>query len=315
MNKSRIAFLSIALATGLGSSNPIHAQLPGQPPVEVVTPPTVQERVAKLEQDLARLQRELDYLRDLQSRGGLTAEIAAQISNRSANPRIIDAGAGLHPSLQPLRVELFSDTQRASLLPDVVVTVNDIPVREARVTELVDYLRSYRPDASKEELMSDAIMAIARAEWPKDLFSRYRTETSTKVREAHNSLNSGIEWENLVTNRSDDRETADSGGDLGFISRDDKRGLPFVMAAFKLEDGKYSGIVGSPWGLHIVKRTGFEKGETPDKDRVRVSHILFLHGPSAEEVEESLTTVDLGRARIAVRDEEFKGYIPRPYRR
>ena len=62
MNKSRIAFLSIAVASGLGLSNPIHAQLPGQPPVEVITPPTVQERVAKLEQDLARLQRELDYL-------------------------------------------------------------------------------------------------------------------------------------------------------------------------------------------------------------------------------------------------------------
>ena len=315
MNKSRIAFLSIAVATGLGLSNPIHAQLPVKPPVEVITPPTVQERVAKLEQDLARLQRELDYLRDLQNRGGLTAEIAGQISNRSPDPRIIDAGAGLHPSIQPNRVELFSDERRTSLLPDVVMTVNDIPVREGRVTELFDYLRTYRPEVPAEELMSDAMMALARAEWPKNLFSRYRTETSTKVREAHNSLNNGIEWENLVTNRSDDRETADSGGDLGFISRDDKRGLPFVMAAFGLEDGKYSGIVGSPYGLHIVKRTGFEKGETPDKDRVRVSHILFLHCPSAEEIEESLGTVDLGRATIAVRDEEFKAYIPRPYRR
>ncbi len=123
-----------------------------------------------------------------------------------------------------------------------------------------------------------------------------------------------MEIANLAANRSDDRDSAERGGDIGLISRDCEYGLNFAMAAFSLDDGEISRVITTAAGLHILQRTGYEKGETPDKDRVRISHVLVLHAPDMQEVNEARDAVVNGRAEIAVRDQEFLRFVPKPYR-
>jgi len=319
MNKPRIVLFSIVLSAGLGYSSFSQAQTipPGRinpvPPASIV-PLTIQERIAKLEEDLARLQGELRFIHAIEDRGGLTSAIVAQFKQRTPNPRTIEVGIGRNALLRPKRGRIFTAEERKRLLPSVVMTVDGLPIREHRVEEMMDYLKSYLPDESEEELMGKTILALAAGEWPKTLFQRFRVQNATKIRDIHNAAVRGVEMANLAENRSDDRDSAERGGDLGFISRDCEYGLNFAMTAFSLDDGEISGIFSTYAGLHILQRTGYEKGETPDKDRVRISHVLVLHAPDLDEVNQARDAVVDGRAKISVRDQEFLRFMPRPYR-
>ena len=318
MNNARIVLFSIALSAGLGLSSHSSAQLPPgvqpPPPKEVVVPPTVQERIARLEQDLIRLQEELQFIRDLKDQGGLTVKIANQIHQRSLNIRSVEVGIDTRPERFANRATIFTDEQRSGLTTRVMMTVNGIPVLEARVKSAYDYLKSYRPEATEEQLMGEVILGIAAAEYPKTHFERFRRETANKIRDIHSAATRGVEFENLAENRSDDRESAANGGDIGFISRDSDYGLNFTQAAFSLKEDEISMVVSSPLGMHILKRTGYEKGDTPAADRVRISHVLVYHAPSPSEIRETIDAVKHGEAEIAVRDQEFMRFMPRPYR-
>ena len=318
MNKSRIVLFSVVLSAGLGFSSISPAQIPpgriNTPVNEVIVPLTIQERIAKLEEDLSRLQAELQFIHAVQDRGGLTSAIVAQLRQRTPSPRTIEVGIGRNALLRPKRAHIFTDEERRRLLPTVVMTVDGIPIREQRVEQMMDYLKSYLPDETEEELMGKTILAIAAGEWPKTQFQRFRVDNATKIRDIHNAATRGVEIANLATNRSDDRDSAERGGDLGFISRDCDYGLNFAMTAFSLDDGEVSGIISTHSGLHILQRTGYEKGETPDKDRVRISHVLVLHAPDLDEVNQVRDSVVDGQAKIAVRDQEFLRFMPKPYR-
>ncbi|NOQ52897.1 MAG: hypothetical protein GQ578_11865 [Desulfuromonadaceae bacterium] len=65
-------------------------------------------------------------------------------------------------------------------------------------------------------------------------------------------LKEGGNFAQLAKAHSDDRGTADSGGDLGYFGR----GMMvsgFEDTAFKLKPGQLSGIVQTPFGFHIIK--------------------------------------------------------------
>ena len=319
MNKSRIVLFSIVLSAGLGFSSISPAQTipPGRinPPVsEVIVPLTTQERIAKLEEELVRLQAELEFIHAIRDRGGLTSAIVAQLRQRSPSPRTIDVGIGRNALLRPNRAHIFTNEEKRRILPSVIMTVDGLPILEQRVEEMMDYLQSYSPDETEEELMGKTILALAAGEWPKNQFLRFRAGNVTKIRDIYNAAIRGVEIANLATNRSDDRDSAERGGDIGFISRDCEYGLIFAMTAFSLDDAEISGVISTHTGLHILQRTGYEKGETPDQDRVRISHVLVLHAPDLDEVNEVRNAVVDGRAEIAVRDREFLRFVPKPYR-
>ncbi len=58
----------------------------------------------------------------------------------------------------------------------------------------------------------------------------------------------------LAKEHSDDTNTADKGGDLGLFARGMKV-VQVELAAFALRKGKVSGVVETPYGFHVVKRT------------------------------------------------------------
>lgn len=65
-------------------------------------------------------------------------------------------------------------------------------------------------------------------------------------------LREGADFATLAKANSDDKGTADAGGDLGYFGR----GImvkSFEAAAFKLKPGELSNIVETPFGFHIIK--------------------------------------------------------------
>lgn len=67
-------------------------------------------------------------------------------------------------------------------------------------------------------------------------------------------INAGGDFAALAKKYSDDPGSKEKGGDLGFFSKD--RMVPeFANAAFNLNKGQVSGLVKSPFGIHIIKVT------------------------------------------------------------
>lgn len=87
----------------------------------------------------------------------------------------------------------------------------------------------------------------------------------------------GEDFAGLARTHSEDL-SKERGGDLGFFNRDDM--VPeFADAAFSLPAGAISGLVRSPFGLHIIKVTAIEPGEQKSLEEVR------------EEIENKLRTL------------------------
>jgi len=90
---------------------------------------------------------------------------------------------------------------------------------------------------------------------------------------------SGENFENLAKQFSDHAETAENGGDLGWI----ERGVfpsNFENVAFALSPGEISRLVETPYGFHILKLTE-RKG-----DKVSLKHIFIAISDSDSEIKD-----------------------------
>lgn len=108
-----------------------------------------------------------------------------------------------------------------------------------------------------------------------------RAEARTRAEEALARLGAGESFETVARQMSDDRTSADHGGDLlspytrslGFESRPGKLPPAFEEAVYALKDGEHSGIIEDPTiGFRIVKR-------------------IDSQAPSFEEEEEALRSI------------------------
>jgi parvulin-like peptidyl-prolyl isomerase len=79
-------------------------------------------------------------------------------------------------------------------------------------------------------------------------------KTQEEAAEILQRLKNGESFEALARQYSIDKASGARGGDLGEFGRGDLR-PEFEEAAFKLKVGALSGVVQSPVGYHIIKRT------------------------------------------------------------
>ncbi len=92
-----------------------------------------------------------------------------------------------------------------------------------------------------------------------------KAKALAKAREVQGLLKKGSSFESLAKEYSDDEETRDKGGDLGFISK----GMIFPeieKAAFKGKAGSMAGPVESKLGFHLVQIVEFESEKTKSLD-------------------------------------------------
>ena len=84
--------------------------------------------------------------------------------------------------------------------------------------------------------------------------SRSKAEAEQQIQEILGKLQSGESFAALAKAHSDCPSSA-KGGDLGSFGRGQMVG-PFEDAAFGLQVGHTSGVVETPFGYHIIQRTG-----------------------------------------------------------
>ena len=84
--------------------------------------------------------------------------------------------------------------------------------------------------------------------------TRSKEEAATQIAEIKERLGAGADFAEMARTHSDCPSRA-RGGDLGSFGRGQMVGA-FEEAAFGLNVGETSGIVETPFGYHIIQRTG-----------------------------------------------------------
>ncbi|HZV81151.1 MAG TPA: peptidylprolyl isomerase, partial [Geobacteraceae bacterium] len=74
-----------------------------------------------------------------------------------------------------------------------------------------------------------------------------------KADELLQRLKKGEEFAKLAAEASEDGDTSKKGGELGTISAGKTNSQEFEKAALALKSGELSGVVQTPYGLHIIK--------------------------------------------------------------
>lgn len=80
-----------------------------------------------------------------------------------------------------------------------------------------------------------------------------RDKARKRAEELLQRLKKGADFTKLAAEASEDGETAGKGGELGTISPGKTNSEEFEKAALALKAGEMSGVVTTPYGLHIIK--------------------------------------------------------------
>lgn len=84
--------------------------------------------------------------------------------------------------------------------------------------------------------------------------SRSKEDAQAQIKSLSTQLQQGSDFASLAREHSDCPSSA-KGGDLGQFGRGQMVG-PFEDAAFGMEVGQVSGVVETPFGYHLIQRTG-----------------------------------------------------------
>lgn len=87
-----------------------------------------------------------------------------------------------------------------------------------------------------------------------DASAEARRAAREKAESIERQLKEGADFAALARSESEDPGSAESGGDLGFFTRD-MMVQPFADAAFSLEPGATSGVVETEFGYHLIRVT------------------------------------------------------------
>lgn len=82
------------------------------------------------------------------------------------------------------------------------------------------------------------------------------------------AIRAGAKFEDVARASSDDKGSADHGGDLGAIDHENKRTEPaFDDAAYDMKDGQILGPVRTSKGYHIIRRDGIVPAKSFDEEK------------------------------------------------
>lgn len=82
-------------------------------------------------------------------------------------------------------------------------------------------------------------------------------------------IRKGEDFDRLARDYSQDTETAAKGGKLGVISPGKTNSREFENALFSLKKGETSGVVETPFGLHIIRVDEKKEQRTASLDEAR----------------------------------------------
>ncbi|MEO0479961.1 MAG: peptidylprolyl isomerase [Planctomycetota bacterium] len=299
------ASCAIALSTllcGLTLAGDVTAQIPQGPG---------QDPAARLQRRLNRLRNEIVQVEKLREEGGLVSRLQSRLRNRQQELRSVEVKRGVPANSGPgygeqpaapqtqSTVGLMSEELKGRHAEDVICVVESVPATEGEFNALLSYLTAQNPDAPAERLQKDAMVALLTRKVARARAGEGITKVTSTANEVLAKLNEGADFAEMARNYSEG-PTRTVGGDLNFFGRG-QMDLNFEVAAFSLEKGQTSGLVESPFGLHIIKVT-----DTNENGQVRASHILRLFQADASAARAAATEVRSGRVKALFRDAAWR---------
>ncbi|MCY8143440.1 peptidylprolyl isomerase [Bacillus haynesii] len=124
--------------------------------------------------------------------------------------------------------------------------------------------------------------------------------------EVEKKLKKGEKFEDLAKEYSTDG-TAEKGGDLGWVGKDDNMDKDFVKAAFALKTGEVSGPVKSQFGYHIIKKDE-ERGKYEDMKKELKKEVQEQKQNDQTELQSVIDKL-VKDADLKVKDKELKKQV------
>ena len=192
---------------------------------------------------------------NLQSQYGDAAKFEAQIKKSGQTPEKIRENIRHQLAQQQWLEKQIGDA--ATVTPaEVEKFYKDGPPSQFDVPEMVG--------------ASHILVAVRRDAPPEDALA-----AEDKIKGIADRLKKGEKFEDLASKNSDDPNTKNKGGDLGFFMQE--KVLPEIgEAAFKVKVGDVSPPVRSEFGYHLIKVTARHPAHTATLDEVRPQITAYL---------------------------------------
>lgn len=152
--------------------------------------------------------------------------------------------AGQDMTRQELRQGLKEDLAINRYIEEKIAPAVTISEQEAKTFYEENKAQMQRPEQAK---LRHILISASR-----DASEEEKTAARGKAADLLAQIREGADFAELATANSDDTQSAERGGDLGWVSRG-QTVEPFENAAFALEPGATSEVVESPFGFHIIR--------------------------------------------------------------
>ena len=88
------------------------------------------------------------------------------------------------------------------------------------------------------------------------------------------AVKNGASFEQVARESSDDKYTAEKGGDMDHVNREDRRAeRSFDLTAYGLKDGQISGVIRTSFGYHIIRRDGTLPIDSYDDEKEKLKKL------------------------------------------
>lgn len=108
----------------------------------------------------------------------------------------------------------------------------------------------------------------------------------------------------IAKTESDDTQSAQQGGDLGFFGKEEMV-EPFSKAAFSMKPNTISGIVQTPYGYHIIMVTDRAKAGAEPFENVKAEIMEYLTNQEKVKALQQFVDTLKNNAKIEYKDESF----------
>ncbi|MEY3160722.1 MAG: PPIC-type domain [Planctomycetota bacterium] len=347
MNQRNLLF-SLSLFAVTADLALAQGQEPVVTPAPVVQgPPTAADsplaKLSQLEQEKARLEQELRFLKDRTKQGAMARMLQDKIASRKLELRSIDAGTTpsaasnvpasvLAPGQEPKKARVAGQDEVGNMTADVAMTINGRNVTFKDLEELVAYQTAFSASGNDELRKARAVVELLRIETAHAKFAENAEKALEAAQQALKMLEGGKPFGDVAKLFSK-MPGAEGGGDLGWVTRNSYHGLAIERIGFNTKVGANSGIFRSPLGYTILQVVKFEKGEhTPqaaeegsedqkaanqdprDRDKLQAKIILIPYGTDVAEVRNTQNDVAMGNVDIVVRNDEVMAMLPAMFR-
>ena len=303
----------------LGISTPAQQPIPSPLPVPGQTPPadpdkpkqTPEQELAELAKEKARLEREIKYVQDrAKSSKGM---LANKLQSPAQTFRAIDAGVNRPPAAaptpQPRLARIGAGDELAGFPPDVMLIVNGRPINRSLFDAIMTHMKvaggaepeNMRAQRVLYDLVAIEVMSGAFAE----------SEAEVGLGEVLSELDKGKTMQELAKKHGILQSDPDGRVE---VTRNSPLGPRLEYIAFETKPGTRAKPFRNARGIVLLQVDSFEKGATPDLDKVIGTAVQIPFSSDAATLARAQQNVNLAQMDIIVRDADVLAMLPQRWR-